>query len=104
MVKFEVVIKDADYGEIIYKILPQLLAGMKDKEDAGKIIQILGSMANVPGTLAKAALAVLPQEVKDELLVKIIDGYSDEIKDKINEILVKNSLPCEVHEIWAKQA
>jgi len=104
MVKLEVIIKDADYGEIIYKILPQILANMKDKEDAGKIVQILGGMSNVPGTLAKAALAVLPQEVKDELLVKILDGYREELKQKINELLKDEMLPCEIHDIWASQA
>lgn len=104
MVKVEIVIKDADYGEIIYRILPQVLANMKDQEDAGKIIQILGGMSNIPGTLAKAALAVLPQDVKDELLVKVVDGYHEELKQKVNDILKKEKLPCTVHEIWASQA
>lgn len=104
MVKLEVVIKNADYGEIIYKILPSLLANMKEKEDASKIIQILGSMSNLPGTLAKAALSVLPQDVKDDLVVKMIDGYSEELIGKINEILKKQNLPCEINEIWASKA
>lgn len=103
MVKLEIVIKDADYGEIIYKILPNVLANMKDKEDVSKIIQILSGMANVPGTIAKAALSVLPQDVKDDLLVKVIDGYSDELREKANEILNKEKLPCEIREIWASK-
>lgn len=104
MVKLEIMIKDADYGEIIYQILPSLLENMKEKEDASKIIHILGSMSNLPGTLAKAALSVLPQEVKDDLVVKVIDGYSEELKEKINEILTKGNLPCEIKEIWASKA
>lgn len=103
MVKLEIVIKDADYGEIIYKILPNLLANMKDKEDVSKIIQILSGMSNVPGTIAKAALSVLPQDVKDDLLVKVIDGYSDELREKANELLNKQKLPCEIREIWASK-
>ena len=103
MVKIEVVFKDADYGEIIYKILPNMLAKMKDKEDVSKIIQILGGIANVPGSVAKAALSVLPQDVKDDLLVKVITGYSDDILIKINEVLEKQKLPCEIREIWASK-
>lgn len=103
MVKLEVILHDADYGEIIYKILPQVLANMKEKEDVSKLIHILSGMANVPGTLAKAALSVLPQDVKDDLVVKVIDGYSDELKEKVNEILKKEGLPCEIQEIWASK-
>lgn len=103
MVKLEIVMKDADYGEIIYKILPGLLANMKEKEDVSKIIQILGSMSNLPGTIAKAALSVLPQDVKDDLVVKVIDGYSEELREKVNELLKKENLPCEVKEIWASK-
>lgn len=103
MVKLEIVIKDADYGEIIYKILPGVLANMKEKEDVSKIIQILGSMSNLTGTIAKAALSVLPQDVKDDLLVKVVDGYTDELKEKVNQLLSKEKLPCEIREIWASK-
>lgn len=104
MVKVEVVIKDADYGDILYRFLPKMLAGMKDKEDASKIIQILSGMSNMPGTVAKAALAVLPQDVKDDLLVKVIDSYNEELKKKVNESIQKQGISCEVRDIWASKA
>lgn len=103
MVKIEIVLKDVDYGDIIYRFLPGILANMKDKEDISKIIQILAGMSNVPGTIAKAALAVLPQDVKDDLIVKITAGYHEELIEKINEILKKQVISCEVKDLWASK-
>ena len=103
MVKIEIVLKNVDYGEIIYKILPDYINKIKDQEDASKIIQILSGMVNVPGTIAKAALSVLPQEIKDELLVRVVNIYNEELLEKINTMLSKNELPADVVELWSKK-
>lgn len=73
MFKLELIIKDVNYDEIADKVIPIVIEKYsKNGEKTNKIVKILAGMKGLPTKLAKAALAVLPQNTKDEIAVHFI--------------------------------
>lgn len=103
MIKFEITLKDIDYGDLSYHYLPKVLNQMSKKEKVSKLVRILGGMHNIMGTLAKAALAVLPQETKDEMVVKVFSGYKEEITSVVNGIIKEKNIKLQVTTIDLKK-
>lgn len=97
MIKLEVTLDIIDYNSIITTALPKMLMNMSLKNDKnGELAQLLLGMEEIPGRMLTAALDVLPQEAKDDLLVKILSIYKVDIVSFLNHIISEQQIATEV--------
>lgn len=78
MIEVKIKISEVDYGSAADVLLPVLLEKLSCSADpltAG----LLAKLKGLSGSAAKAALNILPQDVKDELAVACLNHYNDEI-------------------------
>lgn len=103
MIKLEVILEDINYDSVIASVLPKLMQAMVEKGDKqGKLAEVLLSMKEVPNQMLTAALAVLPQEAKDELVVKILSIYKEDIIDSLNHMANEQQITAVVSEVNIK--
>jgi hypothetical protein len=97
MVKIEVSLKEIDYNSVSEQLLLKFLANMSQKSDqSGRLAQLLLSLGDAPGKMVTAALSVLPQETKDQLLVELFSLYQEETVERLNHMLEQQSLTVQV--------
>jgi hypothetical protein len=53
----------------------------------------------MPGSIAKAALNALPENVKEEMAVYFIEKFKDNIKESMNAFAEENQIKAEVNGI-----
>jgi hypothetical protein len=100
MVKLEVSLRDIDYNSVPEQLVMKLLDNLSQKPDkSGKLAQILLSLGDAPGKMVSAALSVLPQEVKDQLLVELSAVYQEEMMASLNHVLEQQGFSTLVSKI-----
>lgn len=103
MIKLEVILDEIDYESVIASFLPKLIQAMVEKGDKqGKLAEVLLGMKEVPNQMLTAALAVLPQEAKDELVVKIMSIYKEDIIDSLNHMANEQQITAVISEVNIK--
>jgi hypothetical protein len=102
MIDFTLQIKSIDYNAVVEKLLPVISEKLSENESSGPLQLILGKFKGLSGSAIKAALAVLPSEVIDELVVSFIGYYKEDIIKAINQIAADNQLKIEVGDLNAK--
>lgn len=96
MLELKIQIKSIDYSTIVDKLLPRLLEVLAQKENTGPMQLLLGKFNGLSISAFKAAIAVLPQEVIEELVVCFSEYYKEDIIKNINQMAVDNQLKIEV--------
>ncbi|WMJ85354.1 hypothetical protein [Anaerocolumna sp. MB42-C2] len=96
MIKIEVLFDKINYGEIADTIIPVIIDRLSEREDSGKLIQILDGLDKLPGSIAKTALNTLPESVKEEAAVYFLEKYKDKMKEFINTFAEENQIQAEV--------
>jgi hypothetical protein len=100
MIKLEITLKEIDYNTLIGNILPKLLISMSGTEDkTGKLAQLLLGMEDVPNKMLDAALGVLPQDAKDDLLIRMLSIYKEDILKQINNLAKEQQIAAEVSDL-----
>ncbi len=100
MIKLEVMIKDVDYGDIADKVIPVVLQKLSEKGDkTSKLAKVLGGMKGLPNKIIKAALAVLPQQTKDELAVYFLSEYKEDIISYVNKLAEDKQISVEIDQV-----
>lgn len=100
MFRVEFIIKDVNYDEIADKVIPIVIKKYSDKGDkSSKVARILAGMKGLPAKLAKAALAVLPQQTKDEMTVHFITEFKEDIISSINSVVKENGIAVKVEDM-----
>jgi hypothetical protein len=99
MIKIEISLDQINYGEIADTVIPFVIDKISSREDAGKFIQLLDGLDELPGSLAKTALDVLPEKLKEEMTVYFIDKYKEGIREVINNLAKENKIMAEVSKI-----
>jgi hypothetical protein len=100
MVKLEVSLRDIDYNSVPEQLVMKLLDNLSQKPDkSGKLAQILLSLGDAPGKMVSAALSVLPQEAKDQLLVELSAVYQEEMIESLNHVLEQQGFSALVSKI-----
>lgn len=100
MIKLEILIRDVDYGDIADKVIPVVLQKLSEKEDkTNKLVKVLSGMKGLPNKIVKAALAVLPQQTKDELAVYFLSEYKEDIVSYVNRMAEDKQIAIEVEEV-----
>ena len=92
MIKISFYLTDIEYGEIAEKFLPMVIERLSDREDSGRLIQILSGIGELPGAMAKTALHALPDAVKEELTVYFLEKYQEKLTEKMNGFMEENQI------------
>ncbi len=96
MIKIEILLDQIKYGDIADTFIPIVIDKLSEKEDSGRLIQILNGMDKLPGSIAKSALNALPDNVKEEIAVYFLDKYKDNLIEFINDYAEENEIKAEV--------
>lgn len=96
MIKIEVLLDEINYGEIADTLIPVIIDRLSEREDSGKLIQILNGLDKLPGSIAKTALNTLPESVKEEVAVYFLEKYKDKMIEFINAFAEENQIQAEV--------
>ncbi|MHB8131879.1 MAG: hypothetical protein ACYDEX_23145 [Mobilitalea sp.] len=97
MLKFEIVLNEIDYNSVIENTLPKLLISMSEKSDKqGELAKVLLDMEEIPIKMIVAALNILPQQAKNNLIVKLQSIYNNDIIKFINDMVSKENMIAEV--------
>jgi hypothetical protein len=100
MIKLEVTLDKIDYNSVFATILPKMLTSMSTKNDKnGELAQLLLGMEEIPVRMLTASLDVLPQEEKDDLLVKILSIYKVDILSFLNQVLSEQQIAADISAI-----
>ncbi len=100
MLKFEVTLNEIDYSSLIINTLPKTLSNLAFKDEkVNKLMELLNKENVYPSILLANALETLSQEQLNNLIAGIATLYSDEIVEKVNEIINKEQLNVEIARI-----
>lgn len=100
MVKLEVSLKEIDYNSVPELLVMKLIGNLAQKPDkSGKLAQILLALGDAPGKMVSAALSVLPQETKDQLLVEMFMIYQEEVVESLNHMLQQQGFSAQVSKL-----
>ena len=95
MIRLEMIVDDIDYEAVSDLLLP-LLAD-KTKDESRLAGNLLGS--NAVGSLARTMLRAMPQEKKDALVVKTLNGKKDLLMEKAEALLREKSIHLSIKEL-----
>lgn len=104
MIELTVLIKSIDYDSIINNILPALSEKLAQTDKNGPLQLLFGKFNELSDSAIKAALQVLPQEVKDELVVSFLENYKEDIIKNINQTAADNKLNIVIGDLKASIA
>ncbi len=100
MLKLEIELKQVDYNSVITQLLPKLLTGMSSQPGkTGQLGKLLLSLGEKPDRMLTAALNLLSQEEKDELLEQIFDIYREDIIEGLNRAAVQQNIAAVIAEV-----
>lgn len=96
MPDFLISVSDIDYGAAAELLLE--MAG--EKKDESKALKLLTGM----GSLPKKAADVLPQSVKDELLVALVNGLRSKLIGEVESKAAAKGIRLTVKDISARKS
>ena len=95
MIEVKIKVSDIDYGAAADVLLPVLLDKLSASANpftAGLLTKLKG----LSGSAAKAALSILPQDVKDELAVACLNHYSDGISQSMVNFVEQKGIGLQI--------
>lgn len=90
-------IDEIDYGALAETLLP-LVRGRLSREEGG----FLAALASLPPAMVRPALAAMPREAKDELIIRLINSNRDLILEEGTRRLIQAGVPVKLGDITAK--
>lgn len=97
MLKFEIILNEIDYNSVIENTLPKLFISMSEKSDKqGELAKVLLDMEEIPIKMIVAALDILPQQAKNDFIVKLQSIYNSDIIKFINNKVSEEHMIAEV--------
>ncbi len=88
-----------DYGGIAKKAIPIVIKKLSASHADGKLAQILQKMGNAPADVAKVMLNALPQDMKDQVAVLLLQSYKEELTGLLNDFAAKKGVEITVSNI-----
>jgi hypothetical protein len=95
--KFGVVIDHIDYESIIDALLPGMLQKLSEKES--KLGRVLLGMNQLPASMLKAAIGVIPVNERDSLLVSILKEYKEDFINLLDTMLQEKKIKAEISRV-----
>lgn len=100
MLKLELTLSEINYNQLMEQMIPTMLEKLQKKDS--KVASILSDMGNVPVQMITAAMNVLTQDEKNELIAKIATTYEGEISQAITETLHKQHIAVDIKDLQVK--
>ncbi len=91
-----------DYGGILQQAIPVVLEKLGTSHGGGKMLPLLRRLGDAPAGAARAALNVLPQEMKDRIAVLILQSYKEELVGMIHDFAARKGIEVTVSDIELK--
>lgn len=101
MPEFRISVSDIDYGAAAELLLD--MVGEKADASDSKALRLLSGMANAAGTLPKKAVNALPQNVKDEILVSLVNNFKDKLIGAVESKAAAKGVTLTIDDIAAKK-
>lgn len=102
MLEFKVAVGELDYGAVAAMLLPIV----KEKADAdpsrSRAVKVLLTMANAAGGLSVKAINALPQDIKDEMVVMLVNNYKDRLIEFVENKAAAKNIAVTVSDIAAR--
>jgi len=99
MLQIIIHIFEVDYSAIAEVVVPIILENKKSSSNSGKLKTVISKIQNLSGPAVSAALRVLPQNIKDDIAVSIVQNYENQILQKMNDLLAEKQLLLAVKDI-----
>lgn len=103
MLEFRLAVSELDYGAVA----AMLLSMVKEKADSdpsgSKAVKMLLSMANAAGGLSSKAINALPQDIKDEMVVMLVNNYKDKFIEVAENKAAAKNIRITVNDIAARK-
>ncbi|SCP98776.1 hypothetical protein [Anaerobium acetethylicum] len=97
MLKFDFLLEEIDYENLVSQLLKKTLANMEEKDGkSGELARYVAGLEKVPYQMIEAAFGTLSQEQKNEMVTRIFDIYKDDLVSAINKIAAKNEIKAEL--------
>ena len=95
MIKLEMIVDDIDYKAASELLLPLLADKLREENRfAGNLLA-----SNMTGGLAKTMLRAMPQEKKDALVVKALNGKKELLTEKAEALLREKQIRLRIKEL-----
>ena len=100
MLEFRLSVSDLDYGAVA----EMLLSIVKEKAEpsGNRAVKLLLGMVNAAGELPKKAINALPQDVKDEMVVALVNNYKDRFSEFVQNKAAAKNISLKVENIAAR--
>lgn len=102
MIEIKILVKDVDYSNIVDKALPIALEQLSKKKESSILLDTLTKFKGFSGIMLKAALSVLPQELKDEIAVHYLSSYKNDIIGFTNKMAAEKGFKIEIENVEIK--
>lgn len=97
MLAANITIKNIDYEKTLEGIFPLLKEKLAEKESSHMTIRLFQKLEDAALPIALNIMNRLSDETKTELMVTILNTYSDQIRDKLNEKLEAHDIGKYLH-------
>lgn len=100
MLEFKVSIDDLDYGAVAELLLS--IVKEKAEPSENKAVKLLLGMMNAAGELPRKAVNALPQSVKDEMVVALVNNHKDRLIEFLQNKAASKNIAVTVDNIAAR--
>ncbi|MDF2906068.1 MAG: hypothetical protein K0R34_1389 [Herbinix sp.] len=100
VIKLEVTLNEIDYNQVLSQLAMKMIDNLSQKpEKSGRLAQVFLALGDAPGEMVAAALSVLSQEAKDQLLVDLFKVYQEEVVESVNQALEQQGLSAQIEKL-----
>ena len=100
MLEFKISVSDLDYGAVAEMLLP--IVKEKAEPSGNRAVKLLLGMVDAAGALPKKAINALPQDIKDEMVVALVNNYKDRFIDFAQNKAAAKNIAVTVEDIAAR--
>lgn len=102
MLEFKVSVDELDYGAVAAMLLPMVKEKAAENPSGSRAVKLLLGMANAAGELPIKAINALPQDVKDEMVVMLVNNYKDKFIEVIQNKAAAKNISLTVNDLAAR--
>ena len=97
MIKLDITLDDIDYGAIAEKMWDVIRA-----DTGGSVPYGIGILKKLPKSFVRGAVAAMPESVREETAVYLLNKYKEKIIAAAENTAVQNGFPAKVKSLEVK--
>ncbi|MDP4132795.1 MAG: hypothetical protein Q8882_02145 [Bacillota bacterium] len=98
MLEIKIMADNLDYGLLAEKFIPEAIGEFSEKK-GGFFGNLAGKLKGFSGAAAKAALNVMPQKVKEDLVIQLANEYKEKFIKSANITLNQKGIAAQINDI-----